>query len=373
MTTLTAQLQKYYDELFPIQFVMKFLSHDSNPQWRLEYRELMFTIPKVGNSESFKVRYLTGENEEAWRALFVLYPRFLQIDVGGVLYVLPNQFEKFREKISLSDVIKRRELVFDIDLSEYKDVRYCCGDKKQCCTKCWTLAVIAVKFLEKFLREKFLFKKLVWLFSGRRGVHCWVMDEEAGCLTRELREAIVSYFDEQRKTFAKCRNSEMHALTMIALECDALYQKFIVDQELFSNKERFRKLVQGMDLPPFIVSDWLMSAATKYDEFISLLSKHRRDENERQQMSRRKFIADELMMQCIFPKLDVKVSTQLDHCLKLPFSVHPNTGMICLPMTPRELEDFDPHAAEHNIHIASCTRERIDRAIAATIEMFSKK
>jgi len=373
MTTLTAQLQKYYDEMFPIQFVMKFLSHDKSPIWRLENREIMFTIPKVGNKESYCVRYLTAETEAKWRALFTQYNKFLQIDVGGVFMIPPSKYESIKGRISIAEVVKYRELIFDVDLSEYKDVRYCCGNSKRCCKKCWPLAVVAMRFVDKFVRECFGLTQLVWLFSGRRGVHCWVMDDKAGSLTQEQREAIVSYITDLRKTFRRSRNAEYHALSEMAAHCEKDFTKFIEDQQLFSNKERFRNLVQGMDLPSFIVREWIDSPLTEYSDFKCLAQRKRSDDDQQLQINKRKFILDELMMQCVFPKLDIKVTTQLDHLLKVPFSVHPGTSMICMPLTKTQMEQFDPTAAESELNLTKCTRERIEIGIQAAIEMFSKK
>lgn len=372
MTTFTAQLQKYYDEKFPIQFVLKFLSHDNNQMWRLENREIMFTIPKVGNKDTYCVRYQTAESEAKFRSLFSLHSRFVQIDVGSVLMLPPSKFEKLHD-LSLCDVVKRRELVFDVDLSEYKDVRYCCRDEKRCCKKCWPLAVVAMKFVEKYVRESFSMQQLVWFFSGRRGLHCWVMDEKAGNLSQEQRTAIVLYIHEQRKTFRKCRNEEFHGLKMMVEECRGEFARFVESQELFSNKERFKNLVQGMDLPSFVVQEWMEAGATTHNEFKSIVERNRSEKNLQTQLDKRKFIYDEIMMRCIYPKLDVEVTTRPDHLIKMPFSVHPHTALICMPLTKAQIEAFDPATAANELHIARCTNERIQAGIQAAIEMSSKR
>jgi len=48
-----------------------------------------------------------------------------------------------------------------------------------------------------------------------------------------------------------------------------------------------------------------------------------------------------------YPRLDVNVSTGLNHLLKSPFCVHPATGAVCVPINPEECDKFSPKNVPH--------------------------
>ncbi len=86
----------------------------------------------------------------------------------------------------------QRELVFDIDMTDYDSIRTCCSGAA-ICKRCWGFIAAAVKVLDKAIRDQFGYEHLLWVYSGRRGIHLWISDQEAVDLTDDQRRAVVNY------------------------------------------------------------------------------------------------------------------------------------------------------------------------------------
>ena len=48
-----------------------------------------------------------------------------------------------------------------------------------------------------------------------------------------------------------------------------------------------------------------------------------------------------LVLTYLYPRIDVNVSTGINHLLKSPWCVHPKTGKICVPIDPQRPDDFN--------------------------------
>lgn len=56
------------------------------------------------------------------------------------------------------------------------------------------------------------------------------------------------------------------------------------------------------------------------------------------------FVEEEMMLAFMYPRLDVNVSTGMNHLLKCPFSVHPKSKKLSVPFKGDSIDTFDPDA-----------------------------
>lgn len=115
-----------------------------------------------------------------------------RFEIGPVYSTNPRDRKTLRNSSAFKPLSK--ELCFDIDLTDYDDIRTCC-DKATICNKCWQFMTMAIKVVDVALREDFGFKHIMWVYSGRRGAHAWVCDKKARSMDDQKRRAIANYLE----------------------------------------------------------------------------------------------------------------------------------------------------------------------------------
>jgi DNA primase small subunit len=251
-----------------------------------------------------------------------------------------------------------RELVFDIDMDDYDDIRTCCQGANLC-SKCWTFMKAAIKILDRALREDFGFKHFVFVYSGRRGVHCWVCDKTARRLPNDQRSAIADYLTLVAGGTNRCRSEikfsgdQIHPSIQSAYEIGLEYfrddpEGVLKGQDILRKGPHLDRILDSFGPSERSSVESYMKdnpTATSADIWRRLekLQEERETRSvgirERKQAS---VMLKEIVVQYSSPRLDVNVSKQMNHLLKSPFVVHPKTGRVCVPINIATVDDFDP-------------------------------
>lgn len=289
-----------------------------------------------------------------------------KIDIGPVYSANPAERAKYSGAGQFVPV--ERELVFDIDLTDYDDVRTC-GKEGHICGRCWPLMALAVNVIDAGLRQDFGFQHILWVYSGRRGIHCWVCDPAARRLTDEQRSAVASYFtvykghEKERAKLVGLGGSFKHpslsraeeALGGVWADVYLPAQRLLEDADMQAAMlrllpdedvaERVRGLWAGRlprsgpNAPDASVQRWGQLA----DEVDRRAGAAKAEKNYKLERALRNAKA-EIMFAFMYPRLDMEVSKKMNHLLKAPFCVHPKTGKVCVPIDPAAAWDFDPDA-----------------------------
>lgn len=215
---------------------------------------------------------------------------------------------------------------------------------------------VAIKVIDTALRDDFGFDHILWVYSGRRGVHCWVCDGKARRLTNEQRGAIADYF----RVYKGNENSNkkvsfpgplhpflVRSYTEVLREF--FEEKLLLSQNLFSTEERYEKILSM--IPDESVTSELRgkwqenrrSSNSKEDiNFFRWEQLKNTLQSGKQKVQGLRRCVEEIVFAFTYPRLDMEVSKHRNHLLKAPFCVHPKTGRVCIPIDPKDCEEFDP-------------------------------
>jgi len=356
-------LKVYYARLFPHEIMFRWLSYGNDPDKVVEQpqidkdfflrREFSFTI-----ANDVYIRYLCFRDEKEMRKMIdAKNPQ--KIDIGPLYSAPPKNHNMIK-----SEAFKplERELVFDIDLTDYDEVRLGCTPDMMWERGSWLYMSLAIKLIDKALRDDFGFEHIVWIFSGRRGVHCWVCDTSARHLEDKERKAVVDYLTliigNEQAAQRTSLTYPLHPSVERSLEhLEKVFEKMVLDEEgqdILSEKNKWEKVLKL--IPDEGIRErldrtwsnaektskfrWKQLKATVEDE-IKTMSEQRK-KNMRTLLALRKTIPTILIVFC-YPRLDVNVSTHRNHLLKSPFVIHPKTGKVCVPILDvEEADEFDP-------------------------------
>ncbi|KAH0794730.1 DNA primase small subunit [Histomonas meleagridis] len=327
MAVSEAEYLMYYQNYFPFEKIREWISY--NGQEPLDNRECSFWFDDQ--------RFTRWNHIDQLPSLLSRTPPMppQRMEIGPV-YTHPIQI---RNSIPSSDFhASHRELVFDIDADDFKEIKHCCGDS-EICEHCWLFMECALKVLSKALKENFGFKNILYVFSGRRGVHLWVCDKNARELNEAVRRSIVRYLNLKEITEKKNGKFCPLACQMLPI-CEDYFCRIAEEQNIFTY-EPISKQIE--DLIGRSCYQWLM------DQFRSLNGEFPAKWNRVKETKYHTLRFGEtenfykLIYYFTFPRLDANVTTIMNHLLKSPFSIHPKSGLLSVPIPENMFDQFPPN------------------------------
>ncbi|MCJ1403379.1 hypothetical protein MMC11_006602 [Xylographa trunciseda] len=333
----------FYQRLFPFRPLFQWLNHSIKPSNDFAHREFAFTLA----NEAY-LRYLSFPSSDLLRK-DVLRLNPARFEIGPVYSTNPRDRKTLRKASTFKPIAK--ELVFDIDLTDYDEIRTCC-DKANICHKCWNFVTMAVKVVDAALREDFGFEHIMWVYSGRRGAHAWISDKKAREMDDNKRRALAGYLEvikggsQSGKKVNVKRPLHPHLVRSLDILKDHFQKDILEDQDPWATPEKTERLLQL--LPDKGLNDALRkkwdsapgrSSSSKWADIDSLAKAGVSRTLESKALLEAK---KDIILEYTYPRLDVEVSKKLIHLLKSPFVIHPKTGRVCVPIDPKKLERFDP-------------------------------
>ncbi|GAA6049219.1 hypothetical protein NBRC10513_003309 [Rhodotorula toruloides] len=338
-------MRTYYSRLLPWKPMFLWLNQSHVPTRQFTHREFAFTL----QNEAY-LRYQSFHSHEELRKE-VLRLNLSRFEIGPMYSGRPKD-RKALMKSAFRPLT--RELVFDIDMTDYDSIRTCCKDKKMC-KRCWKFITVAVKVLDDLLRTDFGFTHILWVYSGRRGIHAWISDSSAMNLTDEQRSAIVRYIDavkgytnmEKRLVLSRPLHPSINRAYEKSLK-QAFAGVVLQDQDCFRTDpqqwENVVKMLPDKENAGHLLKQFppTSSTASSVDRWTALAPAPSSSKESKHKAEKYKEAVTDIIVQYTYPRIDTEVSRKLNHLLKAPFCIHPGTGKVCVPLLASQIDSFDP-------------------------------
>ena len=336
----------YYENFFPYEMYFSWLGRGEVDQF--QRREFSFTLE---NDVYFRFQSYKS-CEELKKKLIQYCPK--KIDIGAMYNVLPTE-----HKTADPFFPQEKEIVFDIDMTDYDDIRTCCQEAKLC-NKCWKYMIVAYRILDKILKEDFGFQHILYAFSGRRGIHAWLCDERARILRDDGRIAIANYIKYKignvKMEITQGLQNPLHPAYVRAIKiCDEYFADVLDEQNLLNN-EKGQNLLMAL-LKAYFHNDFdsikvsqifsdpeIKKSTIKLNQIKDVILSNKKPENKKIKQDSTEDIlnlcVNDFKLNILYPRLDINVSTHINHLLKSPFCIHPKTGLVAVPLSEEDILKF---------------------------------
>lgn len=291
--------------------------------------------------ENGYVRYLSVSSPAELRTLLLSKP-VKALHIGAA----------YQNSVSRNSEVATNFFKAEIDVTDYDHLGIE-PSNLAACDAAWPYVAFGAKVVSHLLKEAFTLLNVIYAYSGRRGLHMWILDDQSAGMTQWMRSTIAGMINYSSKPeewskllhiarmyslWDDVRNFFKRAAVGFGDHCPGIF-------ETERSTSTFCELLGVEDLKTPTAykfkslgfKAWKQSSPIKRFEYLEMLFT---------EASVPAWVTDKLytvMCAYVWPRLDQAVTDGMNHLLKACFLPHPKTGRIAFPLfNLQEVKRFVP-------------------------------
>lgn len=351
-------LKPFFSHVFPVESIWELISMWSDPCL------CEFAIDMITASGSSYVRYVSATSAEGLR-------QHLIDKNAKVLHIGPS----YKSRVWQKGEIDCNALKMEIDVTDYDHL----GINKAsvgACDAAWPYVAFGCRLITELLEQAFALRNIMYAYSGRRGVHMWILDQGSAQLDAAQRRAIASFCNYtpnssqsgDRVILAIARQYGLldsilsffeRAAEGFGDDCPGIFETMAGTREFCERLDLEDKI---LELAGLTIRVWKQgSCAKRYQYLVHVFSGSRIPK-----WAKDKFY--NVICTYVWPRIDQAVTEGMNHLLKSCFLPHPSTGRLAVPLfNLQEVRRFIPSSTPTLEQIMS------DSGLEATVRTYGDK
>lgn len=337
-------VSEYYKQgLFPADTLVAFVTR--NGRIALNVCELAFVI---NGCWWRKCRFQNGDELRSFIEKYT--PERIEV---GPIHPMPGTLG-----IPHADMSLERTLVFDVDMTPddapdaYIRTCPCRGTKNVCSSGCWFYMRVAAQCLTYLMRRCLGCQHIVIMYSGRRGIHAYALDEKFLAFTKKDRAGILArmmLYKEPLRFFHPEHSVYLYEYILKPV----FYDNFMDGHRLITTDKAMVTMIQVTGRPARTLPQQageLMAAIgqaetrrQRMDAWLALCAIMPLSPPQQQQVDNQVTYEMCYIFTVMFPRIDERVTTDMSHCVKAPFVLHPSTKRCSVPIP--DIDTWRPYMA----------------------------
>jgi DNA primase catalytic subunit len=292
----------YYKNSFPWGWFEEFITKRGH----FEFGQCMFWFRVMGSNGMVfpckeRMQFVSVEDLKK----FVIEQRVLEIHLS---VYWPLSMKMMTTDKHFRKEMLERPLILDLDLTDMDHVRkeicQCVGEgKKQCCDICWNVCIeqSAIPFIRCVLEELCQFKDVLYVFSGRRGMHVHISDKRVLAWTILQRKAFMEQVFDQEKAIEMLTEPFERYIAPTKNQSVINFMKETYNQG-FGGEQTIGTMIQYAEKK-------IENNAAKKKWKLSVIAF------------------------ALKPRFDNAFTKDMTHLIKAPYTIHQDTKKICFPFS----------------------------------------